>query len=303
VQISKLLFPMLASALLLGSASACKTAPPKELIDAREQYRRTLAGPARLQAPADVDNARIALDRAEHAFRDDPDAPETRDYAYIAERKAQLATVKGATENARQQKLTAEKQLAETNKAKLAESKEALQTSRQETLASKAELATSEQQNLNSQERLADSKEQLAEEKQQNLELIASLADMGTVKEDDRGTVISLSGGVLFASGKSTLLPSALTALDSVANALNKQDRQDIRIEGHTDSVGSDNANQLLSNRRADAVRTYLIGRGVSSGRIEAIGFGSSRAIADNLTADGRANNRRVEIVILHGRT
>jgi outer membrane protein OmpA-like peptidoglycan-associated protein len=111
--------------------------------------------------------------------------------------------------------------------------------------------------------------------------------------------VITLSGGVLFASGKSELLPAAQLKLNSVADALMQQDPDSkMVVEGHTDSQGGDAYNQDLSQRRAQTVRDYLVSRGVAADRATAQGFGPSRSIADNKSAEGRANNRRVEIVV-----
>lgn len=275
---------------------ACKTAPPQELNDARARYQQVAAGPAATQAPADVDNAKKALDRAEKAFKDDPEASETKDYAYIAERKARLAQAKAAAQDARTQKSRAEKQRELANKENLAEAKSELQDA-------KADLAASQRENEDSTKELAGEKQLRQKSEEENKELTASLLSMATVKEDERGTVISLSGGALFASGKSTLLPAARTALDSVASALNKRTAQVVAIEGHTDSVGSADSNQQLSTSRAEAVRAYLIEHGVDSSRIEVSGFGASRPVADNATADGRANNRRVEIVLKNARS
>lgn len=111
--------------------------------------------------------------------------------------------------------------------------------------------------------------------------------------------VITLSGSVLFASAKSDLLPAAQLKLNEVANALIKEDPlSKIVVEGHTDSQGGVPYNQDLSQRRAQAVRDYLVSRGIASDRVTSQGFGSSRSIADNNSAEGRANNRRVEIVV-----
>ena len=89
---------------------------------------------------------------------------------------------------------------------------------------------------------------------------------------------------------------------DQVAEALKQQDAQKrMVVEGHTDSMGSDSTNQPLSLNRATAVRNYLVSRGVASDRITATGMGSSHPIVDNKTAENRANNRRVEIVIGNG--
>jgi outer membrane protein OmpA-like peptidoglycan-associated protein len=111
--------------------------------------------------------------------------------------------------------------------------------------------------------------------------------------------VITLSGSVLFASGKYVLLETAKTKLDQVAEALKAQgDDRKMIIEGHTDSQGSDAINVPLSLNRANAVREYLISRGVDANKVTAVGIGSSRPLLDNGSAENRANNRRVEIVI-----
>ena len=125
------------------------------------------------------------------------------------------------------------------------------------------------------------------------------LAAIAAVKEEARGMVITLSGSVLFASGKFALLNTAMTKLDQVAEALKAQDADKrMVVEGHTDSQGSDKVNQPLSLNRGNAVRDYLVTRGVASEKITAVGMGSTRPIVDNKSAENRANNRRVEIVI-----
>ena len=110
--------------------------------------------------------------------------------------------------------------------------------------------------------------------------------------------VITLSGSVLFASNKDTLLPAAKERLGQVADALKTQDDHKIVVEGHTDSQGSADLNQGLSDRRAQSVVTFLVSRGVPADKIRAEGLGPTRPVADNGTAEGRANNRRVEIIV-----
>jgi outer membrane protein OmpA-like peptidoglycan-associated protein len=127
----------------------------------------------------------------------------------------------------------------------------------------------------------------------------ADLAAFASVKTEARGVVITLSGGVLFVSNKSDLLPTAQIKLNDVADALTKQDSESkIVVEGHTDSQGGATYNQDLSQRRAQTVRDYLVARGIASDRLTSQGFGLTRPIADNATPEGRANNRRVEIVV-----
>jgi OOP family OmpA-OmpF porin len=93
-------------------------------------------------------------------------------------------------------------------------------------------------------------------------------------------------------------LSSAQVKLDQVANALLSVSARNIIVEGHTDSRGSESYNQGLSQRRADAVRNYLVQRGYPSDRIQSRGKGEGSPIADNASSEGRANNRRVEIII-----
>jgi len=95
-------------------------------------------------------------------------------------------------------------------------------------------------------------------------------------------------------------LPSAQAKLDEVALALTRQDAESkMTVEGHTDSQGEPSYNQELSQKRAQSVRDYLVSRGIAADRVTAQGFGLTRPIADNGSAEGRANNRRVEIVVL----
>jgi outer membrane protein OmpA-like peptidoglycan-associated protein len=111
--------------------------------------------------------------------------------------------------------------------------------------------------------------------------------------------VITLSGSVLFTSGKWDLSPGAQLKLNDVAKSLTLQDPvSKMVVEGHTDSQGSASSNQDLSQHRAQAVRDYLVTRGIASDRISAQGFGPARSVGDNATPEGRANNRRVEIVV-----
>jgi outer membrane protein OmpA-like peptidoglycan-associated protein len=110
--------------------------------------------------------------------------------------------------------------------------------------------------------------------------------------------VITLSGSVLFASNQSKLLPSAQSRLNQVADALMETKSRKLNVEGHTDSKGTASYNESLSQSRAESVRTYLISRGYPAEKIQAHGIGKDRPIADNASAEGRANNRRVEIVV-----
>jgi outer membrane protein OmpA-like peptidoglycan-associated protein len=93
-------------------------------------------------------------------------------------------------------------------------------------------------------------------------------------------------------------LPGAQQKLDQVAEALKNQADHKMIVEGHTDSQGTESSNIELSQRRAQSVRDYLVSRGVPSDIITSTGLGQSRPVSDNSTPTGRANNRRVEIIV-----
>jgi OOP family OmpA-OmpF porin len=102
--------------------------------------------------------------------------------------------------------------------------------------------------------------------------------------------------GVNFDFDKADIRPDAAVILDEAASLLNDNPGRSVSVGGHTDSVGADAYNQSLSERRAAAVKDYLVGRGVDAGRLSTTGYGESNPIASNDTADGRALNRRVEL-------
>jgi outer membrane protein OmpA-like peptidoglycan-associated protein len=106
--------------------------------------------------------------------------------------------------------------------------------------------------------------------------------------------------GVTFETGKSTLTPESETILNGVAESLVANDTIRVQVTGHTDNTGSLALNRRLSRARADAVRTYLISKGVAEDRLTARGFGPDQPIASNRTAEGRAQNRRVELTRLN---
>jgi outer membrane protein OmpA-like peptidoglycan-associated protein len=111
------------------------------------------------------------------------------------------------------------------------------------------------------------------------------------------GEKLATIGAAHFEFDKAVLKPSAREALDPVVGKLKQYPNVDVYVDGYTDSVGSQAYNLALSKRRADAVKAYLVERGISSSRIETRGFGMSNPVASNATEAGRAANRRAEIV------
>lgn len=104
---------------------------------------------------------------------------------------------------------------------------------------------------------------------------------------------------ITFDTNRADVKPQFQPVLDQLGASINQYPDTLVRIEGHTDSTGSAAYNQTLSENRANSVRGYLSQRGVSASRLEAIGYGFSRPVADNNTAEGRAQNRRVEVLII----
>jgi outer membrane protein OmpA-like peptidoglycan-associated protein len=286
------------SALALGSwlaisVSACAASQaPQELVDARAAYQRAESGPAARFKPDQVHEARVALDTAEQSFSSDPSDQKTRDLAYVADRKARLAEANAATEQALSQKGQADKDVKTATVGQLVQARNQLAVTGQ-ALANTGQALAGTQQQLEAEKKAHADADKRAKDAMDRLAL-----SIGAVKEEPRGMVITLSGSVLFASNKDALLPAAQERLAQVAEALKTQEDHKIVVEGHTDSQGSDASNQTLSERRAQAVVSFLISKGVPVEQIKAQGLGMSRPIADNKSAEGRANNRRVEIIV-----
>lgn len=104
-------------------------------------------------------------------------------------------------------------------------------------------------------------------------------------------------GGVNFDFNKATIRPEAGPVLDKWADRLKTCPNVALQIEGHTDSVGPEEYNQGLSERRANSVRDFMVAAGIDASRLNAVGYGETRPVASNSTRDGRAENRRVEII------
>jgi outer membrane protein OmpA-like peptidoglycan-associated protein len=276
-----------------GAAGCASSLPPPELVSARASYNQANQGPATTLDPADLHSAAVELRAAEQSFTDDGDTPKTRDLAYVADRGAQIADAHAKTFQASQQEqqTLANMHAAETAKVQ-ATSAQLGRANAQLTAAGQVMTAQSQQ--------LAAEHDRRVDAEKRAAQAAADLAAFASVKQDPvRGMVITLSGSVLFASAKADLLPGARLKLNEVADALTKNDSDSkIVVEGHTDSQGGAAYNMDLSQRRAQTVRDYLVSRQIAADRVTAVGYGLTRPIADNTSAEGRANNRRVEIVV-----
>src|SRR5580698_3343063 len=282
--------------LFAASAAGCATAmPPQDLLTARADYANASHGAAAAYDPADLHLAREALDSAERSFDKNGAGAETVDLAYVADRRAQTAEARGVTVKVTQQ---TQQTLGNMHDAQTAQ----VQATSAQLGRANAEIAQQDRAIQSKDQLLQVERDRAAEADKRAAQAAADLAAFASVKQEPRGMVITLSGSILFASNHAELLPSAQAKLNEVALALTREDVESkITVEGHTDSQGEPGYNQDLSQRRAQSVRDYLVSRGIAADCVTAQGFGLTRPIADNASAEGRANNRRVEIVVQPG--
>ena len=315
--------------LLLVLLSAC-TAPPKkdlaldrvrgELEDLKSQPE--LAG----YAPLAVGEAERALRQAELASGDDL----YRSYlVYMADRRIQIARtmaehgqysqvidelekehsamlIKASQLEADQARMDAEE--ARLLVATTAEDAQRAREEKEKALQKEAESARAAQ--LSAEE--ADQARRLAETRASEAEYARLEADLASqqitsltrqlenlqLRETESGVVVTL-GDVLFASGQTTLVEGGRSSLAEVVDLLQTEPDKKIRVEGHTDSLGDAEANLSLSEQRAQAVLEALVSLGVAADRISALGMGEDFPIASNEDEDGRARNRRVDVILL----
>src|SRR5690606_17757762 len=257
---------VLLSGAVVAIFAACASVPEniEELQTARAVVPQVEASPRAGVAATYISEARKALDRANRLAERGADLDEIRHEAKIGTLKAEIANERILAAQAREE---IEKGQAE----------------RQAVL-------------IENREREAQRRAQQAEmERQRASSLEQELAAL-KAKPTPRGMVLTL-GDVLFDTAQATLKPGAYPTIERVAEVLKAEPDRRVTIEGHTDSRGSDEYNQQLSERRAAAVEAALVERGVSRDQIISIGKGETFPIASNDDAGGRQQNRRVELI------
>lgn len=266
--------------------AGCATAPTRDntLEAARAMVNQVENSPTAGEVAAtEVEQAHNALRAADELAKKHASTTEIAHQAYLAQVHAQIAQEQIATAQAKQVVSRAD---GERQKV-LLEADAARKTQQANLSSAQAAAAT---------QRAAAANEQAADAQQRAQLLEKQLADLNA-KKTDRGMVLTL-GDVLFDTGKATLKPGAQSTIDRLAAFLKNSQDSTVVIEGHTDSVGSDDYNMGLSQRRAEAVKNALMERNISGDRVAAVGKGKSEPIASNDNAGGRQQNRRVEIVI-----
>jgi outer membrane protein OmpA-like peptidoglycan-associated protein len=292
--------PLMAAAVAAVLLAACATAPVKPEGAAHARNMLT-----QLQADPNLANrAPISMQQAEAAVRI-AEQPETDQQlvayrVYMADRKVETARAEAETKFAEDQRgeLIAQREKvrldARTREADLAAGKVAM--ARAEGAEQKAEADAARNQ-AGAAQAQADVAQAAALSAQQQAEELQRQIDTLQAKVTDRGLVLTL-GDVLFATAKADLSSGANGTLNKLVAFLNKYPDRTVDIQGYTDSVGSEDYNLGLSQRRADSVRSYLVGQGIGSGRLVASGKGMSSPVAGNDTSSGRQQNRRVEVII-----
>ena len=282
--------------LIAGCASVPKAPPGSAAV--RNKLSLLQSEPAlAAQIPVMLKQADTAVSLAETPVRD---TGLTAHRVYLADHLIDTARATAETRLAEQQR-TALKQ--ESDRDRLAARTLEADTARNAAVVAKrdADVARSEAQTARSdadEARSASSAASLAaaQSEAQRLELAQQITLLEG-KTTDRGIVLTL-GDVLFETNRDNLKSGAISNLDRLVAFMDRYPERSASIEGHTDSKGTEAYNQDLSLRRADSVKTYLVGHGLSSTRLNSIGMGENSPVTGNDTAAERQRNRRVEVII-----
>jgi outer membrane protein OmpA-like peptidoglycan-associated protein len=278
-----------------AAKEATETAEEARLMAVKQKSEdEAQAAAAAREAKARADADAEARRRAEaESARAEAEAARAEAVAAKAEALKMKQEAEAAAADAARQKAAAEKATAEAvaqQQVLAAETDKARQAAAQsDTLRQQAESAQQQ----------AEKDKQRAEYEKQELRarLLQQLNSILATRDSARGLVANMSD-VLFRSGSFELLPSARERLAKVSGIVLAYPSLHVAVEGHTDSIGSDDYNQQLSEHRAQVVRDYFVQQGINSSAVEFRGYGKTEPIASNDTAEGRQQNRRVELIL-----
>jgi outer membrane protein OmpA-like peptidoglycan-associated protein len=278
---------LLSLAMLLSGCETTTPATQPALAQARTEVETLEADPLAAQsAGKPLQEARDALAAAEQAAQAHRPDVEVQHLAYLASRRAEVGEAVIAEVRAR------------TAMAQAQAHRDQLLLAQRER---EAEAARIQAQQARQQAQLAQAQTQQAQAQTQQAEADADATraqlEALQARQTERGMVLSLGSNVLFDTGRDTLKPGADAQLGRLGQFMQSHANLKVRIEGFTDSVGSDSYNDDLSQRRADAVARALESHGVDASHIVAVGRGKSLPVASNDTPEGRQQNRRVDVV------
>jgi outer membrane protein OmpA-like peptidoglycan-associated protein len=268
----------------------------------------TMAREATLRAEdSRVIALRVAREQAAQQERDASIARENSAKAKADEeaRQRAIADAERTRAEAERARAEADRMAADKARAEALAAAQQAQVERQQAETAKLEADRARQDAVSEQQRLAAMADQAraaaakAQQDQAELrrQLVAQFNQILETRETARGLIVNMSD-VLFDTAQYTLKPGAREKLAKVSGIILAHPGLKIAVEGHTDSIGADDYNMKLSENRAGAVRSYLVSQGVGSDAVTAQGFGKTRPVADNGTAAGRQQNRRVELVV-----
>jgi len=233
------------------------------------------------------------------------DAQRQRQEAEAQAMRQQIELMAQAARTAQQQAQSTQQELqqaqekAQTTQQQLQQAQTTQEQLKQQAQQSATEAEKARQAAAATQAELDRTRLELAqrEEEARQLKMQQDLARIASTKADTRGLVVTLPG-IFFDPGKTQLKPGAKKPLQRIAEQLKGDDRIRVTVEGHTDNTGNPEKNMEISEKRAEAVREYLVSLGVPADRTMATGKGDAEPVATNKTAAGRQQNRRVELVI-----
>jgi outer membrane protein OmpA-like peptidoglycan-associated protein len=266
-----------------------------EIEGIRAQIQATADAPVLAERQADLAARQAELDRLRQdreqdlAHRGDADRQQQAAINEAVHRRQESE----AQAQAMQQQVQAAQQAAQQAQQQAQQAAQQAQEAQQAAQSSAAELEKARQQLQETQQQLA-----LKDVEARSARIQADLEKLAATRREARGLIVTLSGAILFDTGKTGLRPGAKTTLTKIAKELKTSNDLKITVEGHTDNMGGPLKNQQLSEKRAQAVRDYLVREGVPADRVTAVGKGESEPVASNKTSAGRLQNRRVELVI-----
>jgi len=277
-----------AALLSIATLAGCASVQENALLDeARNDYSAAQNNPqVNSLAPTELKQAGDALSKANDALKMKEDAAVVTHLAFLAKQRVAIAQE------------TARQKVAETAVTNAATERSKIRLDARTSEANKAQQSAvaSQRQAEASQHEAATSQLQARDAEMRTGLLETQLKELNA-KKTERGLVITL-GDVLFDTNKAQLKSGGTRSLQKLADFLKQYPQRKAQVEGYTDSTGSADYNLELSDRRANAVRSSLVGMGIGNDRITTHGYGQESPVASNDTADGRQLNRRVEIVL-----
>jgi outer membrane protein OmpA-like peptidoglycan-associated protein len=286
---------------LATALAACASIPERNsALDLAHSRFTSLQNDAQnsKSAPEEMQRAAESLRVADQAWTRKESASTVDHLAYLA---SQRVTIAQETASSRTSQAITAGAAAERDKMRLALRTREADTANQQLVVSQRSDAQKTAELAQAEASAASEKARMDLSKARVLDLESQLKELNA-KQTERGMVVTL-GDVLFDSGQSRLLPGGTRNMVKLADFFKRNPERSASIEGYTDSIGSDSANYLLSERRAGAVMSALVNLGVAADRLSTRAHGAEMPVADNGTSVGRQMNRRVEIVFAPQRT